>query len=121
QNGCSTVDRNISWGFRLSGVLVMLKARQPQAPAVILYSSGCEIYLQGINQTDFIIIWKQARKVIPRYYPFTPFLDLMNKITFIILRNIKKPTERLSQSAYLSQAVCALPSFNMAGKIAQMK
>ena len=38
-------------------------------------------------------------------------------ITFIILRNIKKPTERLSQSAYLSQAVCALPSFNMAGKI----
>ncbi|HBX4002456.1 TPA: hypothetical protein MH027_18600, partial [Klebsiella variicola] len=60
-------DRNISWGFRLSGVLVMLKARQPQAPAAILYSSGREIYLQGINQTDFIIIWKQARKVIPVY------------------------------------------------------
>ncbi|EPQ4520161.1 hypothetical protein RFF01_002298, partial [Klebsiella variicola] len=60
-------DRNISWGFRLSGVLVMLKARQPQAPAAILYSSWREIYLQGINQTDFIIIWKQARKVIPVY------------------------------------------------------
>ncbi|WP_224153281.1 hypothetical protein, partial [Klebsiella pneumoniae] len=63
----ASVDRNISWGFRLSGGLVMLKARQPQAPAAILHSSGREIYLQGINQTNFIIIWMQARKVIPVY------------------------------------------------------